>query len=72
MTDFSQIIQQYKTDTESVFNCWFVDKDKSLKAFRTIRRGILQVIDDIKNKTFPNYFKGSSLEFVLSCIAEKN
>jgi len=29
------------------------------------------VIDDIKNKTFPNDFKGSSLEFVLSCIAEQ-
>lgn len=31
----------------------------------------MQVIDDIKSKTFPNDFKGSSLEFVLSCIAEQ-
>lgn len=71
MTNFSQIIQQYKADTQSVYNTWFVNNDQRLKAFRTIRRGILQVIDDIKNKTFPNDFKGSSLEFVLNCIAEQ-
>ena len=71
MNNLTQIIQQYKTDTESVYTTWFVDNDQRLKAFRTIRRGVLQVIDDIKNKTFPNDFKGSSLEFVLSCIAEQ-
>ncbi len=71
MTNFSQIIQQYKTDTQSVYNTWFVDNDQRLKAFRTIRRGVLQVVEDIKNKTFPNDFKGSSLEFVLNCIAEQ-
>ncbi|PJE44576.1 MAG: hypothetical protein CUR32_03085 [Flavobacterium sp.] len=71
MNNFNQIIQQYKTDTESVYNTWFVDNDQRLKAFRTIRRGVLQVIDDIKNKTFPNDFKHSSLEFVLNCIAEQ-
>ncbi len=71
MTNFAQIIQQYKTDTQSVYNTWFVDNDQRLKAFRTIRRGVIQVVDDIKNKTFPNDFKGSSLEFVLNCIAEQ-
>lgn len=69
--NLSQIISQYKSDTQSVYNTWFVDNDQRLKAFRTIRRGIIQVIDDIKNKTFPNDFKGSSLEFVLNCIAEQ-
>ena len=48
-----------------------MDNDQRLKSFRTIRRGILQVIEDIKNKTFPNDFKGSNLEFVLNCIAEQ-
>ena len=73
MSNLTQIIQQYKTDTESVYNTWFVnvDNDQRLKAFRTIRRGVLQVIADIKNKNFPNDFKGSSLELVLSCIAEQ-
>lgn len=71
MNNFNQIIQQYKNDTESVYNTWFVDNDQRLKAFRTIRRGIVQVVEDIKNKTFPNDFKNSSLEFVLNCIAEQ-
>lgn len=71
MQNLIQIIQQYKADSESVYNTWFINNDERLKAFRTIRRGVLQVIDDIKNKTFPNDFKGSSLELVLSCIAEQ-
>lgn len=71
MQNLTQIIQQYKSDSESVYNTWFVDNDQRLKAFRTIRRGVLQVIEDIKSKNFPNDFKGSSLEFVLNCIAEQ-
>ncbi len=71
MTNLAPIIQQYKADTQSVYNTWFVDNDQRLKAFRTIRRGVLQVIEDIKQKQFPNDLKGSSLEFVLNCIAEQ-
>lgn len=69
--NLTQIIKQYKDDSQSVYNTWFIDNDQRLKAFRTIRRGVLQVVEDIKNKTFPNDFKGSSLEFVLNCIAEQ-
>jgi type II restriction enzyme len=69
--NFSNIINQYKTDKESVYNTWFINNEERLKAFRSIRRGVLQVIEDIKNKNFPNDFKGSSLEFVLSCISEQ-
>ncbi|HEX3025515.1 MAG TPA: type II restriction endonuclease [Chitinophagaceae bacterium] len=71
MENIFQIIQQYKADKQSVYNTWFIDNNERLKAFRTIRRGVLQVIEDIKNKTFPNGFKESSLEFVLNCIAEQ-
>lgn len=69
--DFSQLLRQYKADSESVYNTWFVDNDARLKAFRSIRRGVSQVISDIKTGKFPNDFKDSSLEFVLSCIAEQ-
>lgn len=65
------IINQYKNDKESVYNTWFINNEERLKAFRSIRRGVLQVIDDIKNKRFGNDFKGTSLEFVLSCITEQ-
>ena len=66
-----QIIQQYKTDKESVYNTWFINNEERLKAFRSIRRGVMQVVEDIKSKRFPNDFKGSSLEFVLKCITEQ-
>ncbi|OQP65553.1 hypothetical protein A3860_17980 [Niastella vici] len=65
------IIQQYKADKESVYNTWFINNEERLKAFRSIRRGVMQVIDDIRCKRFPNDFKGSSLEFVLTCITEQ-
>lgn len=65
------LIQQYKGDRESVYNNWFINNDERLKAFRAIRRGVLQVIDDIKYKRFPNDFKGSSLEVVLNSITEQ-
>jgi type II restriction enzyme len=69
--NLSQIIQQYKEDKQSVYNTWFINNEERLKAFRSIRRGVQQVVDDIKNKKFGNDFKGTSLEFVLSCITEQ-
>jgi type II restriction enzyme len=65
------IISDYKNDGETVYNSWFVNNDERLKAFRSIRRGVFDVIRDIKNGEFGNDFKGSSLEFVLNCITEQ-
>lgn len=67
----TQIIQQYKSDNQSVYNTWFINNETRLKAFRSIRRGVLNVIEDIKKDVFPNDFKGSSLEFVLKSITEQ-
>ncbi len=69
--DLKSIINDYKNDRETVYNTWFVNNDERLKAFRSIRRGVLDVIEDIKNGDFGNDFKGSSLEFVLNCITEQ-
>ncbi len=68
---FERLIRNYKADSGSVYNTWFINNEDRLKAFRSIRRGVQQVINDIKENKFPNDFKGSSLEFVLSCIAEQ-
>ncbi|GMT44252.1 MAG: hypothetical protein IEMM0006_0084 [bacterium] len=65
------LIEQYKENPDLVYNTWFVNNEERLKAFRSIRRGVIQVIHDIKEGSFPNDFKGSSLEFVLSCITEQ-
>jgi type II restriction enzyme len=71
MTDLLNIIRQYKQDSESVYNTWFINNEDRLKAFRSIRRGVMNVTQDIKAGTFGNDFKGSSLEFVLTCITEQ-
>jgi len=63
--------ESYKADPESVYNTWFISNEERLKAFRSIRRGVATVVDDIKHRRFPNDFKGSSLEFVLGCISEQ-
>jgi type II restriction enzyme len=68
---FENIVRQYKVDPASVYNTWFVGSEERLKAFRAIRRGVLQVIEDIKSEKFGNDFKGSSLEFVLTAITEQ-
>lgn len=70
-TALMPIIERYKQDPESVYNTWFIGSDERLKAFRSIRRGVAVVVDDIQHGRFPNDFKGSSLEFVLSCISEQ-
>jgi len=69
--DLQNLLVRYKADEEAVFNTWFINNDERLKAFRSIRRGVQKVIQDIKTGTFGNDYKGSSLEFVLNCITEQ-
>ncbi len=69
--ELCELLGKYKSDEESVFNTWFINNDERLKAFRSIRRGVQKVIQDIKSQDFGNDYKGSSLEFVLNCITEQ-
>ena len=70
-TNLSELVTRYKSDPESVYNTWFISNETRMKAFRSIRRGVLDVIAAIKEGTFGNDFKGSPLEFVLSSITEQ-
>lgn len=67
----AETIQKYKQDPESVYHTWFINNEDRLKAFRSIRRGVTQVTREIKDGSFGNDFKGSSLEFVLNVITEQ-
>lgn len=69
--ELQELLHKYKSDNESVFNTWFINNDERLKAFRSIRRGVQRVIQDIKTRKFGNDYKNSSLEFVLNCITEQ-
>src|SRR6266702_8520835 len=69
--NLKELVQRYKSDQESVYNSWFIESAGRMKAFRSIRRGVTEVIEAIKVDTFGNDFKGSPLEFVLTCITEQ-
>lgn len=69
--NLKELVQRYKTDPESVYNTWFIENEARMKAFRSIRRGVGEVIEAIRAGTFGNDFKGSPLEFVLTCITEQ-
>ncbi|WP_419879544.1 hypothetical protein [Brevibacillus centrosporus] len=67
---FLQLIDMYRRDPHSVYNTWFANESR-LKYFRSIRKGVAKVVDEIRSGSFGNDFKGSSLESVLHSICEQ-
>lgn len=70
-TFLAGLIARYKADPESVYNTWFVGGEARMKAFRSIRRGVQNVVSSIAEGTFGNDFKGTPLEVVLAAITEQ-
>src|SRR3972149_60452 len=66
-----RLIDQYKSDSESVYNTWFIGGQERIKGFRAIRQGVRDAGDSIAAGTFGNDFKGSPLEVVLTAITEQ-
>ncbi|WP_420473689.1 type II restriction endonuclease [Noviherbaspirillum sp. ST9] len=66
----ARLIEHWKADAHSTYNSWFLWEER-LKNFRSIRRGIGQVVRDIEAGTFGNAYRGSSLETVVGSIAEQ-
>lgn len=64
------LIEKWKSDPEASYQTWFLWNER-LKNFRSIRRGLLKVIEEIENETFGSVYKGSSLETVLHSITEQ-
>lgn len=66
----AKLIEHWKSDPRSTYKTWFL-WDERLKNFRSIRRGIGEVVRDIEANTFGNAYRGSSLETVVGSIAEQ-
>ncbi|RKR29541.1 type II restriction enzyme [Acidovorax sp. 93] len=64
------LIDCWKADPSSTYNTWFL-WDQRIKNFRSIRRGIAQVVEDIRAGTFGNAYRGSSLETIVGSVAEQ-
>ncbi|HVS52459.1 MAG TPA: hypothetical protein VHD62_08895 [Opitutaceae bacterium] len=66
----STLLQRWRSDTGSTFTTWFLWEER-LKNFRSIRRGLAEVVREIDDGTFGNVYKGSSLETIVGSIAEQ-
>lgn len=64
------LIDRWRDDPGGSYQGWFLWHER-LKNFRSIRRGLTTVIEEIEAGTFGNLYKGSSLETVVRSIAEQ-
>ena len=71
MSDLLRVlIERWRDDPGSTYRTWFLWEER-LKNFRSIRRGIAQVVEEIEAGTFGNVYKGSSLETIVGSVAEQ-
>lgn len=66
----SILLQRWRSDAGGTYRTWFL-WDERLKNFRSIRRGLTEVVREIEADTFGNVYRGSSLETVVHSIAEQ-
>jgi type II restriction enzyme len=64
------LIEQWKADAGSAYGSWFLWEER-LKNFRSIRRGLHEVVREIRDNSFGAAYRGSSLETVVHSIAEQ-
>lgn len=64
------LVARWREDPGATYQAWFLWEER-LKNFRSIRRGIGQVVAEIEAGTFGNVYKGSALETVVGSIAEQ-
>lgn len=65
-----QLIQRWKEDPNATYQSWFL-WDERIKNFRSIRRGLAQVVAEIEAGQFGVAYRGSSLETVVHSVAEQ-
>lgn len=65
-----QLIQRWKEDPNATYQSWFL-WDERIKNFRSIRRGLAQVVAEIEAGRFGVAYRGSSLETVVHSVAEQ-
>ena len=68
--ELRRLIERWREDPGGTYQSWFL-WDQRLKNFRSIRRGIATVVEEIQAGTFGNLYKGSSLETIVHSVAEQ-
>lgn len=73
MVDTSELrtlVERWKGDPGGTYRSWFLWEER-IKNFRSIRRGLAIVVDEIERGSFGNQYRGSSLETVVESVAEQ-
>lgn len=65
-----RLIRRWREDPSATYRSWFL-WDERLKNFRSIRRGIGQVVAEIDRGAFGVVYRGSSLETIVHSVAEQ-
>lgn len=63
-------IARWRDDPSATYRSWFLWEER-IKNFRSIRRGIGQVVTEIDSGTFGVAYRGSSLETIVHSVAEQ-
>lgn len=66
----STLLQRWRDDPGGTYRTWFLWEER-LKNFRSIRRGLAVIVQEIEAGTFGNLYQGSSLQTVVGSIAEQ-
>lgn len=64
------LIEAWRADAGGTYRTWFLWEER-VKNFRSIRRGLQQVVAVIAAGSFGNAYRGSALETVVGSIAEQ-
>ena len=64
------LLARWREDPGATYQSWFLWEER-VKNFRSIRRGLQQVVAEIQAGTFGVAYRGSSLETVVHSIAEQ-
>ena len=64
------LITRWREDPGGTYRAWFLWEER-LKNFRSIRRGLITVVQEIEAGTFGTQYRGSPLEVVVKSMAEQ-
>ena len=64
------LLRRWRDDAGGTYQTWFLWEER-IKNFRSIRRGLQKVVEEIESGAFGTAYRGSSLETVVHSIAEQ-
>lgn len=65
-----RLLVRWREDPNGTYRSWFLWEER-IKNFRSIRRGLQAVVQEIDAGRFGNAYRGSSLETVVAAVAEQ-